>query len=108
MQEKKWSWGKAATVLGVNKGLLWNIIHRKKKPPDKVLGRMLIAWEFDEWPILVILWCVWYAIESRSSDEFASFLDSLTQDDFDTILEHIPSAILEREPSDFAQYSGVS
>ncbi len=48
MQEKKWSWGKAATVLGVNKGLLWNIIHRKKKPPDKVLGRMLIAWEFDE------------------------------------------------------------
>ena len=41
------------------------------------------------------------------SDEFADFIDSLSEEEFKVILDNIPEDIVNREPSEFKEYNDV-
>ncbi len=49
-----------------------------------------------------------YLPANSSSDAFAEFIESLSEDQWQAIVENIPPEIADREPSEFAEYSGVS
>ncbi len=42
------------------------------------------------------------------SEEFAGFIDSLSEKDFNKLVENIPEAILSKEPFEFDKFDGVS
>ena len=43
-----------------------------------------------------------------TADSFAAFIDELTEDDWNRLLDRIPPAITEREPAEFGTFAGVS
>lgn len=49
-----------------------------------------------------------YLQTNPDSDEFASFIKGLSEEDFSILLEHIPNGILEREPLEFTNYCQVN
>lgn len=49
-----------------------------------------------------------YLQANPESDEFASFIRSLSEEEFSVLLEHIPLGILEREPLEFSDYRLVT
>ncbi|MGB5691240.1 MAG: hypothetical protein WBM43_01415, partial [Flavobacteriaceae bacterium] len=48
-----------------------------------------------------------YVPAQEESDQFAGFIDSLTEEEFVKLLESIPEAILNREPYEFTQFKEV-
>ncbi len=48
-----------------------------------------------------------YFESDEELEEFTSFMDRLSEDEFNRLLEHIPEGILEREPYEFTDYSAV-
>ncbi len=48
-----------------------------------------------------------YLPANPSADEFAKFIESLSEDQWQSIVTNIPTEIADRAPSEFAQYSGV-
>ena len=49
-----------------------------------------------------------YLSQNQISDEFASFIESLTEEEFNKILNNIPAAIVNREPLEYAEFKAVS
>ncbi len=49
-----------------------------------------------------------YFLEEGQSNEFASFITSLNEEDFEKILDDIPQNIISRNPDEFTEYDGVS
>ncbi len=43
-----------------------------------------------------------------TADSFAAFIEELTEDDWNRLLDQIPPAITEREPAEFGTFAGVS
>ena len=48
-----------------------------------------------------------YFPEHTGSGEFAEFIESLDHEGFDVVLNNIPAAILQKEPSEFAKFDEV-
>ncbi len=48
-----------------------------------------------------------YFPENAISDEFAAYIESLSDDDFDKLLNNIPTKITDREPLEFTEYNEV-
>ncbi|NNJ89567.1 MAG: glycosyltransferase [Eudoraea sp.] len=48
-----------------------------------------------------------YFSKKKKSNEFASFIESLDREKFDTILENVPDDIVKRKPSEFTEYDEV-
>ncbi len=49
-----------------------------------------------------------YIPANEKSESFAAFIESLDEDSFNKILDHIPEEITGREPSEFTQYDAIS
>ena len=49
-----------------------------------------------------------YLQPNTVSDEFAGFIESLTEEEFSQMVDNIPKAILSREPFEFSDFAGVS
>ena len=48
-----------------------------------------------------------YMEPNSRADEFAGYVEKLTDVDFSELLEHIPEAIVQREPVEFNEFKGV-
>lgn len=48
-----------------------------------------------------------YIDSNAHSDEFAAYIEGLSEEDFYVLLEQIPDAIVEREPVEFNEFKGV-
>lgn len=48
-----------------------------------------------------------YFVENKISNEFASYIDSLNEEEFDKLLNNIPEKITNREPIEFTKYDKV-
>ena len=48
-----------------------------------------------------------YLEANPRSDEFAAYIEGLTEEDFRILLEQIPEAIIRREPAEFNEFKGV-
>jgi len=48
-----------------------------------------------------------YFTSNKNSDEFASFIESLSESDFNLVLNNIPIQITKREPIEFTEYDEV-
>ncbi len=48
-----------------------------------------------------------YFLKEGQPNEFASFIDSLTQEGFDKLLDNIPPNIINRNPDEFTEYDQV-
>lgn len=48
-----------------------------------------------------------YLPEDQKATSFGAFIDSLDEESFTKILDHIPDEITSREPGEFTQYDGV-
>ena len=49
-----------------------------------------------------------YLPDDPASDDFADFLTSLTEDEWQTLVDHVPPAIADSEPYTFSDFDGVS
>lgn len=49
-----------------------------------------------------------YLPRNKKSDEYASLINSLNEDDFKNILNNIPNEIIIRKPYEFTNYDKVS
>ncbi len=49
-----------------------------------------------------------YLPANPSADAFANLIESLSEDQWQSIVRKIPTEIADREPSEFAEYSGIS
>ena len=49
-----------------------------------------------------------YLPANAQADEIASFITDMTKEEFDQLLENIPTAITDREPVEFNTFKDVS
>ena len=49
-----------------------------------------------------------YASGNPISDQFALFIESLNEDDFNLMINNIPDEILKREPYEFIEFDEIS
>lgn len=87
---------------------------------DDTIARVPIAWidseaastTTDLQPYLPMLKSIArmysrYIAANPHSDEFASYIEGLSEEDFHVLLEEIPEAIVQREPAEFNEFKGV-
>jgi len=49
-----------------------------------------------------------YFTGNPSADSYANFIDSLSEEEFNTLLDNIPKEIVSKEPVEFNNYAGIS